>query len=244
MLRLAVFDLDNTLAKVGKAVLPEDVALLRALERKGVRIAVCSGKPTYYLCGFLRQVGLEEPILVGENGAVIQFGVDLPPKTFEILPHSEEAKGTVRFLRERFGEVLPDLWYQPNQVGLTPFPARAEEFDILERCMEENRESIRDVTIYRHFDTYDIIPNGITKAAGLRRLGELLGVSPADTAAVGDGVNDYPMFDYAGVSLGVNVAEPERVDRNFGSVREAIQYLLNLAEKDLQGGRSCGILGL
>ena len=228
MIRLAVFDLDNTLAKLGKGILPEDVALLRALEKKGVRIAVCSGKPTYYLCGFMRQVELEAPVLIGENGAVIQLGVDLPPKTYEVLPYSQQARQTVRFLRERFDELLPNLWYQPNQVGLTPFPASAEEFDILERCMEENRDHIRDVTIYRHVDTYDITPNGITKFEGIRRLGELLDIPPSETAAVGDGVNDYPMFDYAGLRLGVNVADESRVDKNFSSVNDALNHLITL----------------
>ena len=78
MIRLAVFDLDGTLAPLGKPVAPETVALLHQLENTGVRIALCSGKPTYYLCGFARQLGLADPILVGENGAVIQLGVDLP----------------------------------------------------------------------------------------------------------------------------------------------------------------------
>jgi hydroxymethylpyrimidine pyrophosphatase-like HAD family hydrolase len=228
MLKLAVFDLDNTLAKLGKGILPEDVELLRRLEGRGVHIAVCSGKPTYYLCGFLRQVELEAPILIGENGAVIQFGVDLPPKTYEILPHSDAAKETIRFLRGRFDALLPHLWYQPNRVGLTPFPASEEEFDLLARCMEENRDHIRDVTVYRHVDTYDITPNGITKFEGLKRLGELLDIPPSDTAAVGDGVNDYPMFDYAGVRLGVNVAQPERVDKNFSCVKDALNYLMTL----------------
>ena len=67
--KLIVFDLDRTLADIGAGILPADIEALKALERKGARIAICSGKPTYYLCGFMRQVGLEQPILVGENGA-------------------------------------------------------------------------------------------------------------------------------------------------------------------------------
>lgn len=234
MIKLAVFDLDNTLAKLGEGILPEDVALLCRLEARGVRIAICSGKPTYYLCGFMRQVGLKEPILIGENGAVIQFGVDLPPRTYEILPHSDAARETIRFLREKFDALLPGLWYQPNQVGLTPFPASEEEFDILARCLAENRDMVRDVTVYRHVDTYDITPNGITKFDGLKRLGELLHIPPEQTAAVGDGVNDYPMFDYAGCRVGVNVAEEGRVDHNFTSASRALNHLLKLVENDLQ----------
>jgi HAD superfamily hydrolase (TIGR01484 family) len=80
MHKLLVFDLDGTLAEIGKGMLPEDVAEFHRLERCGYRIAICSSKPVCYLCGFMRQVGLKDPILIGENGAVFQFGVELPPR--------------------------------------------------------------------------------------------------------------------------------------------------------------------
>ena len=69
MHRLLVFDLDGTLAQVGKGMLPEDIEKLLSLEKEGYTIVICSGKPSYYLCGFARQIGLANPILVGENGA-------------------------------------------------------------------------------------------------------------------------------------------------------------------------------
>ena len=78
--KLVVFDLDDTLAVTGQAVLPEDVKLLKEIEKTGIKIAVCSGKPVYYLCGFMRQLGINDAIMVGENGAVIQFGISLPPR--------------------------------------------------------------------------------------------------------------------------------------------------------------------
>jgi hydroxymethylpyrimidine pyrophosphatase-like HAD family hydrolase len=77
-----VFDLDGTLCPIGKPISDGVVAGLRELEERGHRVALCSGKPTYYLCGMMRQVGLKDPVLLGENGGVIQFGVDLPPKHF------------------------------------------------------------------------------------------------------------------------------------------------------------------
>ena len=79
MMKLIVFDLDSTLAPVGKGILPETIQMLKEIEKSGIKIAICSGKPTFYTCGLMRQVELEDPILIGENGAVIQFGVDLPP---------------------------------------------------------------------------------------------------------------------------------------------------------------------
>ena len=228
MKKLIVFDLDNTLCKVGKGTLPEDVELLKELEKKDVHIASCSGKPTFYLCGFMRQVGLENPILVGENGAVIQFGVDLPPAKYEVLPYSKEAKATIRFLRDAIDELLPNVWYQPNEVGLTPFLTKEEEFDIINKCIEDNKDKVNDVIVYQHFDCFDITPNGITKSSGIDRLAKMLGLEAKDVVAVGDGINDYPMFEYAGLALGINVAEEERVDKNFPTITEALKYILQI----------------
>lgn len=228
MLKLMVFDLDNTLARIGKGIRQEDLGLLRSIEQKGVRIAICSGKPTYYLCGFMRQVELKDPILVGENGAVIQFGVDLPPRDYRVLPYSDKAKKSIAFLKEAFDRLLPELWYQPNQTGLTPFPATPEEFDIIAACIEQNQFNIHDVTVYRHVDSFDITPNGINKFSGLAYLGELTGISSEETVAIGDGVNDYPMFAYAGHAVGVRVADETKVHRNFESSTEALRYLLSL----------------
>ena len=226
MYKLLVFDLDGTLAEPGQGMLPENLSMLRKLEALGMRIAICSGKPTYYLCGFMRQVGLRAPILVGENGAVIQIGVDLPPKDYHVAPYSEDAKRSIRLLRDAIEKALPDMWYQPNQTALTPFPKSQDEFVIIDSCIEELTPQLKDIIIYKHFDCFDFIPNGITKQSGLQRLGKLLGISPEDTIAVGDGINDYPMFEYAALSLGIHLEEPDRVQHNFPSIGDALTFLL------------------
>lgn len=226
MVKLIVFDLDGTLAALGKGIEPQHLGMLRTLEDAGARIAICSGKPTYYLCGFMRQVGLKAPILVGENGAVIQLGVDLPPRDYFVAPYSTEAKRSIRLLREKIEEAVPGMWYQPNEVGLTPFPRNDAEFAAVQGVIDALKNEIADVIVYRHCDSFDITPEGITKKSGLARLGALLGIGAEETIAVGDGVNDYPMFEYAGHAVGVNVKDESKVDVNFAGIGEALGYLL------------------
>ncbi|MGN1262261.1 MAG: HAD family hydrolase, partial [Candidatus Enteromonas sp.] len=67
--RLVALDLDDTLAPIAKPASMEAVSSLRALEERGTVIALCSGKPLYYLTGFARQLGLKDIYLIGENGA-------------------------------------------------------------------------------------------------------------------------------------------------------------------------------
>lgn len=228
MIKLVIFDLDNTLAPVGKGTPQEVVERLRKIAESGVRIAVCSGKPTFYSCGFVRQMEIQNPILIGENGAVIQFGIDLPPVKYEIQFYSQEAKETLRFLRGKIEELLPDVWFQPNEVGLTPFLTKAEEFEVIRNCLQEYSEYINDVIVYEHPDCFDITPNGITKKSGIARLANILKVRPEEMIAVGDGINDYPMFEFAGMSLGIRVKEEDKVDKNFDSIIEALEYIQEL----------------
>ena len=232
MIKLAVFDLDNTLAKLGEGIKRADIELLKKIEEKGVQIAICSGKPVDYLCGFLRQVELNSPILIGENGAVIQFGIDLPPKRYEKLSYSKIAKESIQYMREQIDALFEDMWYQPNQVGLTPFPKSQEEFVKIEKLLEISQEHLQEVEIYRHVDCFDIIPQGINKQSGLAHLCKIIEISPEEMLAVGDGVNDYPMFAFAGFALGVNVKDAERVNKNFESVTLALEYILTKIEME------------
>lgn len=230
MIKLIAFDLDGTLAELGKGMTQEQIELLCKLEEKGIRIAICSGKPTYYLCGFMRQIGLQQPILVGENGAVIQYGVDLPPKKFFIAPFSNEAAETIRFFYEEIRRRILDVWYQPNMVELTPFLQRESDFAVMEECLHEMQDRIRDVSIYRFSDCYDFVPKGITKKSGLENLGKQLGIKAEEMIAVGDGENDIPMFEYVGKSFGVGEKVRDHVDKCFENTTDMLKNLLKFVE--------------
>lgn len=226
-MKILIFDLDSTLAPIGKGIGEEELRLFRKLEDTGLKIVVASGKTCDYLCGFLRQVGLRNPIMIGENGAVIQMGVDLPPKEYYKLPISKESENSLKYIRDLLDKNFYDLWYQPNQVEVTPFPKEAKTLDEIEACIKKHQEEIKGIVIHRHVDCFDFVPEGMDKATGISYLLDLLNLSWDEAIAIGDGVNDYGMFKKAGFSLGVRVKEKDRVDINFGSTKEMLEYLLD-----------------
>ena len=230
MHRFIVFDLDDTLAAVGKPVLAENVALLHQLQAQGRQIVLCSGKPVYYLCGLCRQLGLPDAILIGETGAVLQGGSALPPR-FHIKNNiCPEALAQMDLVREALSPYAARLWYQPNEVVLTPFPRDPEMFTILEEITCALTPALTALDIYRQVDCIDFIPKGTSKMSGLQALARELGASSQDFLVVGDGENDVPMFQYADYSiciqhLGCQVAH--LASNAFATLQEALEFILS-----------------
>ncbi len=161
MIRLITFDLDNTLAKLGKGITDEDCRLLREIESEGTQIAICSGKPADYLCGFMRQVELERPEYWPEKtGRLFSLGSSHAKAVLYSAVFRGIQKKHRLFRTENQSAISAEMWFQPNLVGLTPFPAREEEFDGIEACIRENKQELRDVQVYRHVDSFDIVPAG------------------------------------------------------------------------------------
>lgn len=232
MYRLIAFDLDKTLADLGAGITQANIDKLKYLESCGATIAICSGKPTYYLCGFMRQVGLKKPVLIGENGACIQFGVDLPPQEEVIVDYSAQAESAlVKIRMDLCAMFSKDIWLQPNTVCITPFPKSSKTFDRIQRYVDDNKAKFASVCVYRHVDSFDFIPEGINKKTALEQLTAFMGITAMQTAAVGDGVNDYPMFEFANLAVGVRVSDPNVVTVNFDTIDEALDYLICAMEE-------------
>lgn len=117
------------------------------------------------------------------------------------------------------------MWFQPNSVCVTPFPKTQEDFDKIQNYVDKNKDLLSCLKVYRHVDSFDFIPCGIDKEIALEYLANMLNITKEETIAVGDGVNDYPMFRFAKLSVGVNVKDESKVNFNFKSTSDALDFL-------------------
>ena len=63
-------------------------------------------------------------------------------------------------------------------------------------------------------DWYDIVPRGQSKAVALAKVGESLGIAPANMAAFGDNYNDVPMLELVGHPYAMESGKPELLRLN------------------------------
>lgn len=223
---LAAFDLDGTLAELGSPVTEDNVVLLKRLAQQA-QIVLSSGKPTYYLCGFARQLGIADAVLIGENGCAMQFGVSLPPAQNTYFTSSERAVKQLDFARKAVPALFDGrIWCQPNEIMFTPFPTSEEQFVAIRAFNAAHADELDALDIYEHCDSFDYVPHGVNKRTALESLADCLGVPATKVIAVGDGVNDYPMFECAGISVGIRLAEPRRAGHNFSDPGDALRFLV------------------
>lgn len=76
----------------------------------------------------------------------------------------------------------------------------------LEMC-EKHKDTL---SIFRSEPYFlEIVPKGIDKASSLNKLSEYSGIKKEEMIAVGDGFNDIPMIDYAGLGVAMTNAQDE-----------------------------------
>ena len=77
------------------------------------------------------------------------------------------------------------------------------------------------------FDIYgmgtysDVIKRGVTKATGMQRVLDYVGISRENCIGIGDSVNDLPMIEFAGLGVAMGNA-PEGVKTRADVVTESI----------------------
>ena len=228
---LIVFDLDNTLAALGKPMEPETLRYLQELSAAGHYLAIASGKPIYYMMGFCRQANLSKMWLIGENGVQTVFGVDIPPEyslNAKVKAKSKQALVDLKKnLIEKFGD---KIWFQPNEVEVTPFFADMRTRVEIEQFIEEIREELvqAEITVFPHGDCFDFLPSDVDKGKAVTNLIEWLEINPLRTIAVGDTWNDQPLFEACHYAIAINFPEAIKSNGNLIHVSNIEQALIQI----------------
>lgn len=228
MHKCLVFDMDGTLAPIGGATPDECIKKLHKLEEKGYRIILCSGKSSDYLCGYMRQVELKDPVMISENGGTIYYGNELPPEKYIELSCTDKELEQINLISgmitKKFGE---DTWQQPSRVIICVFSSKKYILDELQEFFDEQKDNMTELVIHRHPDCFDVLPKTINKKAGLLRYSREEGLDPKEFIAIGDSSNDTPMFEFADISISIGNAMKDATDLNFPDLSSVLDHILS-----------------
>jgi len=231
-------DLDGTILDMKLNLDPRDVEALSHIVSAGVTVIACTGRPFPGAVPWVKQLGLEGPIICYQGAEVrtLDGGV--------LLDHGVEhelAMEVVRYARERDLHVQayrddqliverdrPEAHQYANHAGMkinvvvdldgamgptTPklvIVTAAEKAEVLLPDVRRRWAGrLNAATSVPEYIEFTSVESD--KASALRFLSERMGVAQGEVAAVGDGRNDASMIAWAGLGVAVEGSPPEVV---------------------------------
>lgn len=106
---------------------------------------------------------------------------------------------------------LEEIFEEGQVIFQAMYMADSEPLDALQNAMEDS--------LSQHYSTvrsqdyiFEIMPQGVTKASGLKHLAEKLGINPEQIMALGDAANDLEMLQFVGQSVAMGNASDDIKD--------------------------------
>jgi len=235
--RLLALDLDGTLLRHDKTVDPRDIAAIRALREDGVAITIVTGRMHSGSVEAARACGIEGLIACVEGSHLVEVAGEtrshtpIASHTVELLrdTFAEQKLSTFVFDRdaihhERSGEPFAPYvatWSPNLRLVEDRTPWHAEPIATVaigsEAAVAAAHAALRDHHIFSVSFPISQVPGahavlvralGPTKGTALAQLCDAYGCTLAEAVAVGDWLNDVPMFEVAGRSFAMGGAPP------------------------------------
>ena len=227
MIRMILTDLDHTLLKQDGSVSGKTLQILTACRAKGIRFAIATAR---YWIGAERYIDLLNPdfeittdgTLVHSHGQCIYscaFSVSetnaIISGIAEAVPGAEitAACGKTVYWNSRHISESEKLHKAVYCDYSSPLDAQANKI-VAELPDESVAREIAAKTnsklqCYRGEKWYAFMPAASGKTTAIRALAEISGISPEDTVAFGDDLNDIEMLRFCGTGIAVANAIPE-----------------------------------
>ncbi|TGB08147.1 HAD family hydrolase, partial [Streptomyces palmae] len=236
--RVIATDLDGTLLRGDLTVSARTRAALARAAADGAGHVVVTGRPAISCREFLTAIGYRGLAVCGQGAQLYDatadrlletVGLDREPAR-AVVDGVRRALGGAslelavvtaapanRFLATpRFADrVRPDWEVVADPEALFADPVekvllRHREFpdEVVARAAARIGGGAVSVT-HSERGMVEVLPAGVTKAAGLQRAAERLGFTPSETIAFGDMPNDIPLLTWAGYGVAMGNAHPD-----------------------------------
>lgn len=244
-IKIVFFDIDDTLRVKETGYMPESIkSVFAQLRKKGILTGIASGRGIFGVVPEIRE--LKPDFFVTLNGAYVEdkkgkaiYENHIPADQVEAyiawtkevgieygLVGSHEAALSTRtdLISEAIDPIYPDLPINPDfheKQDIYQMWTFEEQGDSLQ-LPEGLSEQLRLVRWHPH--SSDVVPVNGSKATGVEKVMEHLGLKPENVLVFGDELNDLELFDYAGISIAMGVSHEQ--------VKEKADYITKTVEED------------
>lgn len=235
-IRLLLSDMDGTLLMPDHSISPGVIAAVSELQAAGVHFSLASARPPRAMREQVRLLDIQTPTLAfnggnlcAPDGTVVQRHC-IEPAAVQTVLHVFAEHPVVIWVfaddlwlaRDRSGAYFDTerqaLGYEPTLVEtFTPYLARVDkivattdDFQLLIDLERQLLPMIDGQALASRSQQYylDVTALAANKGDALVNLASYLQIPLAQTAAIGDGGNDVPMFNRAGLAIAMGQADP------------------------------------
>lgn len=227
--KIVFFDLDGTVLNEDKQILESTKTAIRLLQDKGIYTAIATGRVPLMFDWILEELNIDS--YVSTNGQYVVF----EGKEIYSNPLDPEMLNSITDVATSKGHAIAYCNHQYVKVSEESHPFIATSFDVLKMDYPSvDREFYKHSPVYQghlycdiedeqlyverypeykfvRWDRYaaDILPKGSSKANGIQKLLEVVGIKVENSYAFGDGLNDLEMLSFIGTGIAMGNAVPE-----------------------------------
>ena len=217
----AALDLDGTVIGPDENISPAvHEAIVRLAER--IHVFIATGREPADVLRYANELGLTTPQLCDGGANILDpvqgvstWAAPLGPVNAEAVVTRLREMGSAFVATHASGTAstfddVPD-W---DLIRVSALDLDEDTADALATEFRRNKNMyvIKAVLPYNGLWAVDFTLAGVDKASGIARVGQTLGVNPANMVAVGDSYNDLPMLEACGFSVAMGNAPPEVKD--------------------------------
>ncbi len=235
-IKLVAFDMDGTLLNEDMSLSSRNKIALQNLKKAGITPCLSSGRPPRGLYKFCDELGFDLPLITFNGAEVLpspkaapiyanELNCSLAKEAFMlgvkngaevVMWQSDELimSGDTELLREyqRMSNA-PFLFYnddiQLDKLSLRKVLWKYPDAERMAMWRDEMGEYFKDrlnvATSSPHL--LEFVGNSVSKGVALGKLCDYLGIDLTETVVFGDGYNDLPMLQVAGLSVAMGNAE-------------------------------------
>lgn len=252
MKKLIFFDIDGTILTQGKnRFVPESTKkAIRLLQENGNLCFINTGRSRSEIHSGITDMGFDG--YVCGCGTFISYhdntllARELPPELADSIMEDVnlcrlewifEGQHATYYSTEPYTTHIGDLYREfhrefPDVCSDVMPGSRGLVFDKFCICTRPDSDLMRFTHKYQDLfffidrgnGFYEVVPEGCSKASGIRFLMDYFHIPLKDTIAIGDSTNDLPMLTFSGLSIGMKESDP--------AVLEAVDYVTDSIEHD------------